>query len=83
MAQSIVVDAITLLTRRPELLIDIPRVCTVKQYYNELMTVCSNDRLTPVVEQFSYSLLTALKAPLYLDTKSETVPKTNGWNILL
>jgi len=75
MAQSVIVDAIASLTRRPELLIDSPRIRAVEQYRIELMTVFSNVRLTPVVEQFSHSLLTALEGPLHINTKPETVPK--------
>jgi len=75
MAQSVIVDAIASLTRRLKLLINSPRIRAVEQYCIELMTVCSNVHLTPVVEQFSYSLLTALEAPLHINTKPETVPK--------
>jgi len=61
--QSVIEDAITSLT------------IADRQYHSELMIVCLNVHLIPVVEQFSYNLLTAVKAPLHINTKPKTVPK--------
>ena len=75
MARSVIVDAIVSLSKRLELLIDNPRIRIVKRHRSKLMAICSDVRLTPVVEKFSYDLLTSLKEPLHLITKPETVPK--------
>ena len=66
MARSVIVDAIVSLSKRPELLIDSPRIRIVKRHCSELMAICSDVHLTPVVEKFSYDLLTSLKEPLHL-----------------
>ena len=50
--QSVIVNAIVSLSKRPELLTDSPRIRIVKRHHSELILICSDVRLTPVVESF-------------------------------
>ena len=57
------------------MMIDSPRIRTVKQHSRQLMATFADDCLTPVVEQFSCDLLAALEQPLRATTTPQTVPK--------